>query len=175
MTATTHQMCGLAFGLAVSFLWPKPNFDIVDVAIFFSLVIFGSLLPDLDHPESRLGRRIPILSYPLYWIFGHRTWTHSLFFVFLATIVGWGIGSFLGWTTLLKFALAIGVLSHVLGDYFFDGGVPLFHPLSKKKYRFLVTAKTKRPGTFGFSENVVLFLLILFNVSMLSFYLRFFE
>lgn len=175
MTAPTHQMCGLSFGLATFLMWPKENLDWTELTIFFSLVLFGALLPDLDHPHSRLGRRIPILSYPLYWIFGHRTWTHSLFFVTIAGIVGWGIGAFWDWPIYLKIALAVGVLSHVIGDFFFDGGVPLFHPISKKKYRFIVTAKTKRHGSFSFSENLVLLFLILINVGMLSMYWKWWE
>ena len=32
----------------------------------------GGLLPDIDHPESVIGRRVRFLSHPISAIFGHR-------------------------------------------------------------------------------------------------------
>lgn len=137
-----------------------------EMVLFFFLVLFGSLLPDLDTPKSKLGRRFPFyfLSYPLYWLFGHRTWTHSFMFIGITLAVGWIVGIFLEWEWYLSSALAIGVASHVAGDFFFDGGVPLLYPFKKRRYKFFVTAKTKRPNEINFSENVVMFFLIAINL-----------
>lgn len=169
LTATTHQLTGLLFGLLTVTIFNLFSLGTAfagEMILFFILVLFGSLLPDLDTPKSKLGRRFPFyfLSYPLYWLFGHRTWTHSFMFVVIALIIGWIIGFFLGWEWYLSSALAIGVASHVAGDFFFDGGVPLFYPFQKRKYKFIVTARTKRPNEINISENVVMFFLVVLNL-----------
>lgn len=97
----------------------------------------GGLLPDLDHPESVLGRRVPIVSVPLARLFGHRGMTHSLFavvillmaLVALTTMYPWGGVSW------LVPPLIIGYLSHILGDSMTPSGVPLFWP-RKRTYSF---------------------------------------
>ena len=45
-------------------------------------VILGSLLPDVDSPNSSLGRIVPFVSIPLERRYGHRTITHSLLALF---------------------------------------------------------------------------------------------
>ncbi len=137
-----------------------------ELILFFLIVLFGSLLPDLDTPRSKLGGRFPFffISYPFNWLFGHRTWSHSFTFIAIVLVIGWGFGMAVDWEWYLSSALAIGVASHVLGDFFFDGGVPLFYPFIKRKYKFFVTARTKRPGELNISENLVAMILLLSNV-----------
>ncbi|WP_051302502.1 metal-dependent hydrolase [Salibacterium aidingense] len=172
MTATTHQLTGVLFGICTMTLFNLFTLTadaLNHVLLFYGLIVFGSLLPDLDTPRSKLGGRFPFffISFPLNWLFGHRTWSHSLMFVCLTFITGWMVGAFLDWEWYLCSALAIGVLSHVVGDYFFDGGVPLFYPFQKRKYRFIVTARTKRPHEWNISENIVAILLIAANSLLL--------
>ncbi|MCM3716616.1 metal-dependent hydrolase [Alkalihalobacillus oceani] len=166
MTASTHQLTGLLFGLAAISLFQlfPPSFgNLTEAGVFFVLVLFGSLLPDMDTPKSRLGAKVPLISYPLFWLFGHRTWSHSLLFVIITAVTGFLVGLVLHFPYYISLGISIGVLSHVIGDYFFDGGVPLFHPLSKRRYKFLITAKTRRPNSIGFSENIVVGILIVLN------------
>ena len=97
----------------------------------------GGLLPDLDHPESVLGRRLPLVSIPLARIFGHRGMTHSLLAVAVMTtglvaitaIHQWGLAAW------LLPPLIVGYLSHILGDSMTPSGVPLFWP-RKQTYSF---------------------------------------
>jgi inner membrane protein len=97
----------------------------------------GGLLPDLDHPNSILGRKLPFISQPLAAMFGHRGMTHSL----LAMVLMVGILLFV--TTLYPLAglagiiapLAVGYLSHLLGDSMTPSGIPLFWP-HRKTYSF---------------------------------------
>jgi inner membrane protein len=90
----------------------------------------GSLLPDLDHPESALGRRLPLISVPLSRLVGHRGVTHSLlavvglFGVLLAVVA---IPAYQGLGGLIM-PLVMGYLSHILGDAMTPSGVPLFWP-----------------------------------------------
>lgn len=97
----------------------------------------GGLLPDLDHPKSALGRRIPLVSTPISRIFGHRGITHSLLAVVvmllgLLTMTLQYQWSFVGW---LVPPILVGYLSHILGDSFTPSGVPIFWP-KPKTYSF---------------------------------------
>lgn len=82
--------------------------------------IMGALFPDIDTPESALGRRLPFFSL---LGGGHRGWTHSL------------VGLVL-FSTLLLFvfsidiamAFAAGYLSHLLLDMLNPAGVRIFWP-----------------------------------------------
>jgi inner membrane protein len=51
-----------------------PAFDPVALA----LAIGGALLPDIDHPQSWVGRRARLISQPLAALIGHRGFTHSI-------------------------------------------------------------------------------------------------
>ena len=95
----------------------------------------GGLLPDLDHPESVLGRRIPLISIPLARTFGHRGMTHSLLAVAVLMIALVFLTTMAGWTTLtwLVLPIIVGYLSHILGDAMTPSGVPLFWP-KKRTY-----------------------------------------
>ena len=68
MTASTHY----AFSYLVTSAAGAP----VETALAASLF---SLLPDIDHPESLIGRIFPFASKWLLRSYGHRTVTHSVF------------------------------------------------------------------------------------------------
>jgi inner membrane protein len=74
MTAPNHITGGIVFGLFCSFF----SINIFASPVFIS-VLFGSLLPDIDHTKSWIGKSV----YPIAkWIsrnYGHRT-LHSIFF-----------------------------------------------------------------------------------------------
>jgi inner membrane protein len=77
MTAPNHITGGIVFtGLFCSFLYKY----ICKSCIYFSNY-FSSLLPDIDHTKSWIGKSV----YPIAkWIsrnYGHRTITHSIFFL----------------------------------------------------------------------------------------------
>ena len=93
----------------------------------------GGLLPDLDHPQSVLGRRLWFISLPLSALVGHRGFTHSLIAVviMLITLVMFtsvADYAFLSW---MIAPLCVGYLSHIFGDFLTPSGVPLFYPKRK--------------------------------------------
>lgn len=85
--------------------------------------LFG-ILPDVDEPNSRVGRTLWFISLPVSLKFRHRTFTHSLPFV--------GLLSGLMYILDPKIALiaCAGLLSHILGDML-TGKVNLFYPTKK--------------------------------------------
>ena len=111
----------------------------------------GGLLPDLDHPESVLGRRLSFVSQPLARACGHRGFTHSLLgllgllaivvlvsglFAAIATsetnlasrVASEPFAALYGPIFWLLLPLIVGYLSHLLGDALTPSGVPLFWP-----------------------------------------------
>jgi inner membrane protein len=122
MMASTHVTFGVLSTMAVGAVAGTPLHGDLP-----ALVVGGtaSLLPDIDHPGSALGRLCPALSARLERTVGHRTATHSLaasagLAVALAPLWGaWPIG----------YASAIvGFLSHLLLDCATLTGVPLLYP-----------------------------------------------
>ena len=105
----------------------------------------GGLMPDLDHPQSTLGRRIPVISYPLSHLFGHRGFTHSLLMVVLLLVVLASMTASPTYEGLrwMVMPLIVGYLSHILGDALTPPGVPLFYP--KKKTYSLKLFTTRSP------------------------------
>lgn len=89
----------------------------------FGAVALGSLLPDVDHPGSKLGRRLWWLAWPIHLLFGHRGVTHSL----LAWVATTAMAVFLIGQASAGAAFAVGFGSHLLGDAI-TGGVPFWWP-----------------------------------------------
>lgn len=92
-------------------------------------VILGSLLPDIDHPKSWLGRRLWFISAPLSLLIGHRGLTHSLLAAAALTFMLIVYGEIAGY---LVASLCIGYLTHMAGDFVTKGGIPVFWPVKQR-------------------------------------------
>jgi inner membrane protein len=88
------------------------------------LLAGGALLPDLDHPQSALGRVCCFLSIPLNTWLGHRRTWHGLP-LWSAIALGGLLWSPAGW-------IALGALSHVVLDALNTSGVQRFMPFSER-------------------------------------------
>jgi inner membrane protein len=128
MTAPNHITGGIVFtGLFCSFF----SINIFANPVFISVTILGSLLPDIDHTKSWIGKSV----YPIAkWIsrnYGHRTITHSLFFlvgIFLISIfIEKNFREDYSISTILFFS----ILSHFIFDMVTLAGIPLFYPFYK--------------------------------------------
>lgn len=125
MIGLTHAIIGASATLA---LIPDPSLPVVGVAIL------SSLLPDIDHPRSIMGRlflRAPAALLP------HRGPTHSAAALLL---VGLAVWQFL--PADLAFAAVIGYGGHILADSLTHAGVPIFWPLSSARIRAPLTIPT---------------------------------
>jgi len=119
MMAGTHVVIG---SLAAAALFgPEPA--------KLGMAVLGSLVPDIDHPGSFVGRRLFFISYPLSALTGHRTVTHSLAGAAALTLAAAALMKLAGvYSAGLAAAFAAGYLSHLLADCLTKGGVPLFWP-----------------------------------------------
>ncbi|MYM92749.1 metal-dependent hydrolase [Duganella vulcania] len=123
MKASSHMLLGTALYAGYVAMTGRP-LSIVEMAV----AAVASLLPDIDHPKSTFGRIVPIISVPLSAIVGHRGITHSLLAVFGMALLG--ATSF--HSSSLAMALVIGYLSHLVGDFFTNSGIPLAWPLKRR-------------------------------------------
>ena len=143
MLGRTHAACGLLIGLLVY------KYFNANLFLFIGVLIIAALLPDLDEPGSKLGRRVKPMAYVIKFLFGHRTITHNLFFIAaIAFLVWWFFGVY-GW------ALAIGGGSHLLLDGLTKNGVRFLWPLNVKISGFVKTG--------GLFEKVFFWLLVAGN------------
>lgn len=145
MMAPTHLAAGAAAGLAVALVYHHPP------ALYMALGALAGLLPDIDHPNGSIRRRLPGSNLLLFWL-GHRGLTHTL--AVLGVIAVLVIRSPYG------LPLLAGYASHLAGDTLTIRGIPLLWPLSTRNISLLPI----RAG--GWIENLVimpgLFLLIAF-------------
>lgn len=90
MLGRTHISFGLGLGAGgiVCFnAMTNTPLNGTDLGILYGAVALGSLLPDIDEPNSLLGEKTLGVSNLIQSIFGHRGFTHSLCFVVLLGIL----------------------------------------------------------------------------------------
>lgn len=153
MTASSHVSVGILSWAVYESLTGGvlANYEVY----FYFLAALGSLLPDIDHPQSWIGSRFVPISFPIWAVFGHRGITHSLIaIVSLVLILAFYQQSMViaGYDWLLP--LMIGYLSHLFADYLSNSGIPLFYP-SKRKFRAPITVQTG-----GVSEYLLVYAMV---------------
>lgn len=131
-----HLKGGIIAGIGIVFL-AKPfdyaSIHLIDLVQFSSSVLIGSLLPDIDHPQSIIGQRVPFISTPIHKLWGHRSITHSIFFLMGSTY----LAHFLSFS-FIALGLGIGILSHILLDLLCPGsGVAFLYPLYKHRIQLV--------------------------------------
>jgi len=162
MTVSTHVSTALAWSSVAILIYSKTYGDIsLDfITGFYTTLIFGVVFPDIDEPESWIGRRTIIISNIIKFIFGHRGFTHTLIFTILLLIIGLiYIDIYIGLNSKMIYMLygfVAGVFLHIIGDAHTKGGVPLLLPFSKKK--FFILPKFMRFKTNSFTEYIYNFI-----------------
>lgn len=152
MLGKTHMVGGICTGiLTTSFLVQNTNFSsyaLVAAPLLISASTFGSLLPDIDHPNSKMGRRMKPISKLINKLVGHRGATHTLLAMVIVSLALFMLNLSLplnlqpfGWSVVL--GVTVGYFSHILLDALTPSGVPLFAPFIKSSIRFakLTTGK----------------------------------
>jgi inner membrane protein len=128
----THIVTSLAVGAGIA-----SQTSLSFTISYAAGVIIGSLLPDIDEPNSYVGRRSLGMSSKVKQAFGHRGMTHSiLVWTVIASVL------FFESRSLFSYGFSIGYLLHIIEDYFSVQGVPLFWPFQTKRYKFIVTYRT---------------------------------
>ncbi|TWI58992.1 metal-dependent hydrolase [Halalkalibacter nanhaiisediminis] len=136
MKGTTHIIGGLAAAAITTHTF---NVPVQEPIIFYTAALFGSVIPDICHPKSMVGRMIPIISISLGRIFGHRTITHSLLFV-LVTMWLLSLVTFQNAAD-IQTGLVAGIISHIILDAMTPRGVKLLYPI-QTSFRFPFSSQT---------------------------------
>ncbi|MDT3960157.1 metal-dependent hydrolase [Staphylococcus kloosii] len=122
MTGKTHASCGVLVGALAIEYYKTDLFTSVTIVV---LAVIASLLPDICHTQSKIGRKIRVLSFFIRLLFGHRTFTHSILFI---VIIGFAL--YVIQTPQYYFITIItGLISHVILDMLTPKGVKLFYPI----------------------------------------------
>lgn len=150
MRATTHAAFGFAFVIAAGTAMGVRLGPAVA-----ALTTLGALLPDVDTPTSLVGRTCLPLSRFLERRFGHRTITHSLLGLAVASAPVLPLGLLSpDW----PLAFALGYLSHLLIDCVNKSGAPLFFPSSVRAV--LPRSESVRIAVGSGAETVLLVILL---------------
>ena len=172
MNNKTHKIGGVCSGLVASTLLFSNNFGVeglLSSALIVSGATIGSLAPDIDHPESKVGRKFILkpISIFINKLFGHRTITHSVVMSIFMTIILLsstllfaGISNFIYSNIIIGFC--VGWFSHLLLDLLTVKGIPIFYPFIKKKYNLL---KFKTNKDEEFVSILVIFITGIFMVA----------
>ena len=128
MTAPNHIVGGFCFtGVFASI----GGINILQDYRLIPIILFASLLPDIDHTKSIIGKLFFPLAQAINRKYGHRTITHSVIVLIglTAIISGFQSAYFPSIKAAQVFGLAYG--SHILFDMMTVQGVPLFYPFKK--------------------------------------------
>ena len=131
--AAAGALAGAAVGRALGGEWHALAGAVVGAA--------AGLLPDIDHPGSLAGQKVPFLPGLLAALAGHRTVTHTVWFCGGLAILSAGLAAFAaaylqavfsGWSAVLLVGAAAfaGVLTHLTLDACTRSGVEPFAPLT---------------------------------------------
>ncbi len=119
--------------------------------LFIILVLFGSALPDIDQPKSKIGKKFKIIAF----LFKHRGIFHS---VFMALIISFGFYLFTGYFS----AFLLGYLSHLIADALTVTGIAFLYPFSNKRVRGFIK-------TGSIMENLVFLAFIIGIIYILTY------
>lgn len=113
-SGTTHMVFG---ALTSSYLAYRMGWDIA----WAGVGMLGSVLPDIDHPRSLLGRFNPFARH-----FTHRGATHSLAGCLAFGLLGYALAD-----AQAAMFLVLGYLSHLLLDACTPKGISFWWPLRR--------------------------------------------
>ncbi len=155
MTTPNHLTGGIVFtGLFCSFF----SVNIFANPIFVSVTLIGSIIPDIDHTKSLIGKAFyPIAKY-LSVNYGHRTITHSLLFLVGICLISVFIEKNFREDFSISTILFFSVFSHLLFDMVTLQGIPLFYPFYKNPCVLPANPEMRiRSGNIR-QEGVILFI-----------------
>lgn len=122
----------------------------------------AALLPDLDDPNSRVGRMVPVIPRLIKTTIGHRGALHSLLgaicftFITSAVLQHWNTQAYVYYQFVS--VITVGYVSHLIADSLTPRGVPWLWPVGKHFGLPIIQ-------TGGFMERMVVFpsLLVLYG------------
>lgn len=141
MNGICHKIGGITASVITAYTIVP---EITPTVLITSVVAgtLGSLIPDIDEPNSTLGKKVKLLSKGIKVIFGHRGILHTPFFLILVSIGLFFVlkqcpEKYLVLATQASIFFIIGYLSHLVLDAMTPAGIMLLYPFSKNKMGFI--------------------------------------
>ena len=135
MLGKQHLVFGVATSIAISGALASNGVTAFNTPIYFiGGVALGSLFPDIDDPDSLIGRVVPFLSLRIHKYFGHRGLTHDLKLILLLAIFPILATCFTGNLAFIGFLY--GILGHEFLDMMTSLGVP-FGGTIRNRFRYV--------------------------------------
>lgn len=166
MNYKAHSMGGVCSGLAFSIATMPPENHFFYISVITVSSLFGSLLPDIDEPNSFIGKKVWLLSKLIKFTTGHRGIFHTLIITLIFPLIYFltkdnEIFLKLSWLPYqnIIIGLTIGYLSHLLMDSMTEMGVPLLWPITKEKIS-IMKLKTNKHEWIAVSLFVLLVIVV---------------
>ncbi len=128
MTGRSHALLGMGAGILGAAHSPADT--LLRVAIV-GVAIVCALLPDVDHPRAIISGYLPGVGHAARLFVSHRGGTHTVIFAAAITALLFIVHA----PSVIIFAAAAGIISHLLADMATPQGVPLLLPLSRRAFR----------------------------------------
>tara|TARA_B110000285_G_scaffold82418_1_gene94881 strand:- start:6406 stop:7737 length:1332 start_codon:yes stop_codon:yes gene_type:complete len=163
MTAPNHVTGGIVFtGLFCSLF----SINIFGNPLYIVVTIICSLLPDIDHTKSLIGKAFYPIAKKIAQSYGHRTITHSIFALIGITILASVIDSIYFENNNLTLIVFFSFFSHLLLDMLTLQGIPLFYPIYKNPCVLPANPELRiRTGNLK-QEGIALFIFSLMTIFM---------
>lgn len=167
MTAPNHVIGGFVFtGIISSFV----DINILSSPTYIITIIIASMLPDIDHTRSLVGKLFYPLSHYISRHYGHRTITHSLAALLVVFLLSRLLELLFFDSIEFAFIFTLAYLSHLIFDMMTLQGVPLFYPFKRNacvlpanpSYRLRVNDLSQEAAVFSLFTVCSLFLTPLF-------------
>lgn len=147
MQSNTHLSSSMSMSLLPFMLIPSLEFNMGLAPFYLSGAAIGSLFPDIDEPQSSIGRYVsrlfPFVPIGIKYLFGHRGITHRfIFFLFPLAILLIAKDSLENYQFTFLIAFLFGILLHQFGDMLsgskrFKGGIKdYFYPFFTTKNEY---------------------------------------
>lgn len=140
MRGKAHLISGLSTGIATAVFTFSGSAGGVFATIGASAI--GSLIPDIDLPNSTIGKKVKPISFVINKMFGHRTITHAPIWIIPLLIlykfmpnIAHGLSA--NTITLLQHTIVgyvAGFICHLFGDMLTVGGIPLLYPFKRSRF-----------------------------------------
>lgn len=146
----------LAFSFLIALLITK--ILTIEQEIFFIVIVcFFGTFPDIDTYKSKIGRKLPVISFFMNLIFRHRRLFHSLFIPILLYLVFLAIGY-----EFISLAILIGYASHIILDAITKSGIQLLWPFFSRIRGFI--------RTNSMLEKILFLFLCIVDIYIIVFY-----
>ena len=159
MQGKTHFVFGIFIGiLLIRFL----SLSSITKYLFFTILVIGSLIPDIDTPKSMAGRRAKGLSRTINFFSGHRGILHSLTIPIILLFIALSMHThFL--LKIMIYGITIGYTSHLFLDALTKQGIIILWPF-KARVRGKITTNSFIDNFTFYILAIVSFLIILKNI-----------